>query len=226
MSPYASSGYRRTPNPLSDFGLRSLMEIVPSGTLGIMGARFALRQVAPMAAGQMPGIWQAVAIFLGAHATGSLVSSLFKAPSKGLYAKIAGLSFGGDLFARTRLLGGSEWAKANLSLAGMGDDEDDSTEYYDEGLVDGFQNQSALGEDSFVDSSGNAWQATDRGWALAGMGLDSGPGAGSRLAGMGAGQLVAGPDGTLYQLDGFQNQSALGFYKAQSNPNSSFGYSP
>jgi len=207
------------------FGLNQLLEIMPAGTIGVMGSRFVLRQVAGMAPGQKPGIWQALALWLGANVTGALVSQLFRSPSKGLYAKIGGLSFAGDLFARTRLLADSEWARNNLSLAGLGDDED-STEYYDEGLIDGFQDQSALGED-FTDAAGNTWQATDRGWALAGMGaagdlvrddqgnlyqlngmgLDSGPGAGSRLA-------------------GFQPMSALGAARAYSNPNSSFGYSP
>jgi|SRR5690349_282898 len=228
VSPYSSTGYRREPNPAGMFGLGQLVDIVPAGTAGVMGARFALRQVAPMAPGEKPGIWQAVALYLGAHATGAIISHLFRSPSKGLYAKIGALSFGGDLFARTRIFANSEWVRNNLSLAGLGyDDEEDSTEYYDEGEVNGFQSQSALGEE-FTDAGGNTWMATDRGWALAGvgasgdlvrddqgnlyqlsggMGLDSGPGAGSRLA-------------------GFQQQSALGAPRAYSNPNSSFGYSP
>lgn len=234
VSPYASGGYRRTPNPLSvgSFGsaLHQLMEVVPAGTAGILGARFALKQSgawAPDKAGVLqPGIWQALALWLGATVTGAVVSTVFRSPSKGLYAKIAGLSFAGDLFLRQRFLRDSKMFTENFSLAGMGDDEDPENEYSDEGLIDGFQDQSALGE-MWTDDQGNTWQNRGGQWALAGMGA--------------GGDLVQGPDGTLYQLSGmgldsragdgsvlagFQSQSALGVARARHNPNSSFGYTP
>lgn len=234
ISPYSSAGYRRSPNPISvgSFGsaLHQLIEVIPAGTAGILGARFALKQSgnwAPDAKGTMqPGVWQALAIWLGATVTGAVVSTVFRSPSKGLYAKIAGLSFGGDLFLRQRFLKDSPMFQQNFSLAGLGDDED-GEDYSDEGLVDGFQDSSALGE-MFTDADGNTWQNRGGQWALAGMGA--------------AGDLVQGSDGTLYQLSGgmgldsmpgdgarlagFQSQSALGVARARHNPNSSFGYTP
>jgi hypothetical protein len=191
------------------FSFHDLIDIVPSGTLGVWGARFALKQSGSF--GKEPGVWQAVALWIGAHLTGSIVGSMFGS-TKGLYAKIGALSYGGDMFARTRLFQNSDWIEKNLSLAG-----DDDEGYSDEALMEGFQPASALGDDG-----------EDRGWALAGMGapgeivrdgqgnlyqlsggmgLDSGPGSGSRLA-------------------GFQQASALGGMRANPNSNSSFGYSP
>lgn len=237
-SPYASSGYRREPNPLQMGGigrqLQQLVEIIPSGTAGIMGARFALKQSgawSPDAKGVMqPGAWQALAIWLGANISGAIISTVFKSPSKGLYAKIAGLSFGGDLFLRTRFLRESAAFQNNFSLAGLGDDDEDEDPYSDGELLNGFQSQSSLGE-MFTDSDGNTWQQQGGGWALAGMGAP--------------GEIVQGPDGTLYQLSGgmgldsmpgsgaslagFQSQSSLGGLgaaRARHNPNSSFGYTP
>lgn len=234
ISPYASGGYRRTPNPLSvgSFGsaLHQLLEVIPAGTAGILGARFALKQSGawqPDKAGVLqPGIWQALALWLGATVTGAVVSTVFRSPSKGLYAKVAGLSFAGDLFLRQRFLRDSKMFQENFSLAGLGDDDEDG--YSDEGLIDGFQDQSALGE-MWQDSDGNTWQNRGGQWQLAGMGA-------------GSGDLVQGPDGTLYQLSGgmgldsragdgsvlagFQSQSALGVARARHNPNSSFGYTP
>lgn len=235
-SPYASSGYRRQPNPISVGSIGSqfhqLLEVLPAGTAGIMGARFALKQAgtwSPDGKGTLqPGIWQALAVWLGATVTGAVISTVFRSPSKGLYAKIAGLSFGGDLFLRTRFLKDTPLFTNNFSLAGLGDDEDGEEEYSDGELLNGFQDQSALGE-MFTDSDGNTWQNQGGQWALAG--------------GMGApGEIVQGPDGTLYQLSGamgldsmpgsgamlagFQDRSALGAVRARHNPNSSFGYTP
>jgi hypothetical protein len=228
VSPYASSGYRRTPNPFGIGGIngafKEIMDIVPAGTLGITAARFGLKASGNWTNAE-PGLAQALAIFLSAHVGGALVGTLMRSPHHGQIAKIAALSYGGDLFARMRLLKNSTFYQNNFSLAGMGDDEEEGG-YPDEGLVDGFQNQSVLGEE-FEDSSGDAYRSADRGWALAGMGLDSGPGSGSRLAGgMGAPQLMVGNDGSVYQLGGFQNQSALGAAPARSNMSSSFGYTP
>jgi hypothetical protein len=192
------------------FSFSDLIDIVPSGTLGVWGARFALKQSGSF--GKEPGVWQAVALWIGAHLTGSIVGSMFGS-TKGLYAKIGALSYGGDMFARTRLFQGSDWIEKNLSLAG--DDDVDSGEYSDEAMIEGFQDQSELGQgDGWAlagmgapgeivrDGQGNLYQ-------LSGgqMGLDSGPGAGSRLA-------------------GFQQASALGGMRANPNSSSSFGYSP
>ena len=221
--------------------VKQLLEILPAGTAGVLGARFALRHSGNWTAAKdgvmEPGLMQALAVYLGAVLTGELIGGVFRSPSKGLYAKVAGLAFGGDLFLRQRFLRTQTWYRDNLSLAGYdedeADDEEDSTEYYDEGLVNGFQNESALGE-TFTDSDGVTWAAgPDGDWVpLSGLGLDTS-------------KLVAGPDGTLYQLDGmsgfgaldsgpgagarlagFQAESALGVAAARPNTASSFGYSP
>lgn len=215
---------------------KELMEIVPAGTLGITAARFGVKasgawspsgsEGAPGAL--QPGFAQALGIFLAAHVSSTLVSTLFRSTRAGDVAKIAALSYGGDLFIRTRFLKDSAFYRNNFSLAGLGEDdmEEAAGEYDDQGLIDGFQDASVLGE-SFEDSSGDVYHSGDRGWALAGMGLDSGPGSGSRLAGMGAdSQYAVGNDGTLYQLSGFQPQSALGATPARANSSSSFGYAP
>lgn len=229
ISPYSSAGYRRTPNPFGIGGLngalKEIMEIVPAGTLGITAARFGLKASGTWSNAE-PGLAQALAIFLSAHVGGALVSTLLRSSHSGNIAKIAALSFGGDLFARMRFLKDSNFYRNNFSLAGLGDDEDAPGEYDDSGLVDGFQDASVLGEE-FEDSSGDAYRSGDRGWALAGsMGLDSPPGSGARLAGMGAPQLMVGQDGNVYQLGGFQPSSALGAAPARANMSSSFGYTP
>lgn len=207
-TPYSAGGYRRTPNP-GIFSFGDLFHIVPAGTAGIWGARFALKQSGAFGP-EGPGVWQAIAIWLGAHLTGSLMGSVF-GTDKGYIAKIGALSYGGDLFARTRLFGKSAWVNEYISLAG----EDDESAEYDPSMIEGFQDQSALGAgdrgwalsgmgasgDLVRDESGNLYQLSG------GMGLDSGPGSGSRLA-------------------GFQQQSALGGYRANPNSSSSFGYSP
>jgi hypothetical protein len=205
-TPYSAGGYRRTPNP-GMFTFDDLIHIVPSGTLGVWGARFALKQSGSF--GKEPGVWQAVALWIGAHLTGSIVGSMF-GHDKGMIAKIGALSYGGDMFARTRLFQGSDWIEKNLSLAG----DDDGTEDYEDQMIEGFQDQSALGNDGgwalsgmgaagdlVRDQQGNLYQLSG------GMGLDSGPGSGSRLA-------------------GFQTQSALGGMRANPNAHTSFGYAP
>lgn len=201
------------------------MTVVPAGTLGITAARFALKQSGTWPNAE-PGIQQAIALFLAAQLSGVLIGTVFRNGRQGDIAKIAALSYAGDLFLRMRVLKNSQMYQNNFSLAGMGDDDDSPGEYDDTGLVSGFQNASVLGEE-FEDAAGDAYRSGDRGWALAGMGLDSPPGSGARLAGgMGAPQLMVGNDGTVYQLGGFQNQSALGAMPARSNTASSFGYVP
>lgn len=233
VSPYSSAGYRRQPNPLGlgklGGAFKELMTIVPAGTLGISAARFALKQSGEWSkdsAGTLePGIPQAIALFLAAQLSGVLVGTVFRNGRQGDVAKIAALSYAGDLFLRMRVLKNSQMYRDNFSLAGFGDDDDSPGEYDDTGLVSGFQNASVLGEE-FEDAAGDAYRSGDHGWALAGMGLDSPPGSGARLAGMGAPQLMVGADGNVYQLGGFQNASALGATPARSNTASSFGYVP
>jgi hypothetical protein len=191
------------------FSFDELFSVVPAGTAGVLGARFALKQAGAFEDGK-PGIWHAVALWVGAHLTGNIVGAVFSQHA-GAVAKVGALSYAGDLFARTHLFAGSDWIKNNISLAGE-DDEGGGEEFE---MIEGFQDQSELGAgggwalsgmgasgDLIRDNAGNLYQLSG-----GGFGLDSGPGAGSRLA-------------------GFQPASALGGPRANPNSSSSFGYSP
>jgi hypothetical protein len=221
ISPYSSGGYRRSPNP-GMFDVDELMSVVPAATGGVVMARWGLKQAGAFEAEKdgtlVPGLKHAAAIWIAAHLGGQMLGSLLGDASKGNVARIAALGYGGDLFLRTRFMRDNEWLKNNVSLQGP--------EYGDADELNGFQSQSALGA-VFQDAMGNNWTQDGSGnWVLAGtmgapelvehngtlyqvlsgMGLDSQPGSGSRLA-------------------GFQAQSSLGMARARSSRDSSFGYS-
>lgn len=237
-SVYGGGGYRQK-NP---FGLERVMDTLPAATAGVWAARWAVKMAGPMDA-EGPGIKHALAIWLASQFGSGLIGSTFGSSAKSEYARIAALGFGGDLFMRKRFLKDNAFVKENLYLDGV--DSDDVPNYSDGADLNGFQNQSALG-DSFTDAAGNTYVQTEQGWALAGMG-----------------ETFVGPDGTVYALEGgvgtesfqypanydrlmqssgvgvgpdpaygrtgsafagFQNQSALGMRRANPSASSSFGY--
>ncbi|MGV1080702.1 MAG: hypothetical protein ACOYD1_12795 [Candidatus Nanopelagicales bacterium] len=211
VSPYSSTSYYRRPNPSFDV-MTDITEVMPAGTAGIWLSRFALKQAGafePDAKGVLePGIKHALAIYLAASMGSELVGSVL-GQGKAQIAKIAALSFGGDLFLRTRFMKDSEFVKNNLSLQGMGydDDEPDQNGYYVPDGMEGFQDQSALGS-TMVDAFGNRFVSTPEGWQLAGVGD--------------AWQMGA-PAGVA-RLAGFATHSPLGNVGASSA--NSFGYAP
>lgn len=166
-SAYSSAGYRRRPNPSTGIGmfdLDALMQIGPAAGLGMGAARWATKLAGEMDA-EGPGFKHAIAIYLAASVGGDVIGSALGDNMKGLYAAIASIGFGVDLFARKRFLKDSEWAEQNLYL-------------------DGFQASSALGQ-QYTDAAGNQWVLTQGGWQLAGYSLpaDTNTSAGSQLAG-------------------------------------------
>lgn len=215
VSPYATSGYYRRPNPQFDF-MHDATEVLPAATGGVIAARFALRQAGayePDAKGVLePGLKHAIAIYLAAIVGSQLADSVLGG-GKGDIAKIAALGFGGDLFLRTRFMKDSDFYKNNLSLQGlgMGMDEDDAGYYVPDGM-DGFQETSALGS-TMTDAFGNTYVSTPQGWQL-----------------QGADDLVMDEAGNVFQLSGgggarlagFSQQSPLGAPRASSD--TSFGY--
>jgi hypothetical protein len=221
-SPYASTSYYRRPNPSIGSMFNDLFRIIPSATAGVVAARFALKQAGafePASDGVLePGIKHAAAVLIAAEVGGRLLG-MFMGSGAGDAARIAALGFGGDLFLRARFMRNSDIVRNHLSLQGMGAEEplyvDSQGNIFQ---LNGFQNESALG-DTYVDSQGNVFEATAEGWSLQGLGQ----------------QFVQTEDGRLYQLngassgavlDGFQNESALGFRPASPSNGSSFGYAP
>jgi hypothetical protein len=216
VSPYASSGYYRRPNPTFDV-MNDATEVLPAATGGVLAARFALRQAGPYEADAKgvlePGLKHAIAIYLAAVVGSQLIDSVLGS-GKGNIAKVSALGFGGDLFLRARFMKDSEFYKNNLSLQGlgMGMDEDDAGYYVPDGM-EGFQETSALGS-TMTDAFGNSYVSTPQGWQL------SGPD-----------DLVVDDAGNVYQLSGgggarlagFSQSSPLGAPRASNE--SSFGYS-
>lgn len=198
-SPYASIGYYRSPNRARrrssggsrrrnpDFSLNELTSVVPAATGGVWAARWAVKQSGAWEAdgpggALVPGIKQALAIYLAATFGGDMLGQLLGSDEKGRIAKIAALGYGGDLFLRARFMRDSQFVQQNLSLQGM-------------------EQQSAIGAtgtgDSYVDASGNTWVSTSQGWQLAGVGDDDGAYVlvsdnQAQLAGMEAGSAIGG----------------------------------
>lgn len=221
ISPYASGGYYRRPNPsrrrnnpsLIDF--HDLTETVPAAVAGVWAARFALKQSGsweenPTDHQLEPGWKQAVAIWIAAQLGGQLVGQMFGSDAKGNAARIAALGWGGDLFMTRRFMRDSKFVQENLSLQGLGEDDDDDQGVIVQGedgqlyQLSGFQESSPLG--SWTDAAGNTWTNEGGQWALSGFQQRSALGAGA-----GAGAALAG----------FQQRSALGTIPG----GSSFGYS-
>lgn len=211
-SPYASIGYYRSPNRARrrsnrrtnpDFHIGELTSVVPAATGGVWAARWAVKQSGawePDASGALvPGIKQALAIYLAATFGGDMLGQLLGSEEKGRIAKIAAYGYGGDLFLRARFMRDSAFVQQNLSLQGM-------------------EQASAIGAtgtgDSYVDSSGNTWVATTQGWQLAGIGEDEGyvlVADNDGMAGMESGSAIGG----------FTNRRGR---RHQSSTGSSFGY--
>lgn len=217
ISPYSSTSYYRRPNPSFDV-MHDVTEVMPAATAGVWLSRFALKQAGewkPDDKGVLePGLKQAVACYLAATMGAPLIGSVLGAGTEQI-AKIAALGFAGDLFLRTRFMRDSEFVKNNLSLQGLGYDDDmpNAGGYYVPDGMNGFQAESPLGS-SMVDAFGNTFVSTADGWQLAG-----------------AGDLVQDSEGNVWQLGaarggaklaGFSATSPLGNVGASSA--NSFGY--
>jgi hypothetical protein len=159
-SVYSSGGYRRKPNPSAElFDFDYIMDVMPAGTAGIWATRWAAKMAGPFE-DDKPGFKHALAMLLGASVGANAVGSVF-GDDKIEIARIAGIAFTGDLFARKSLFEDSEWIKENLMLAGI-DAEDEEAEDWDQDFG-GFESESALGagEDDgqlFVAPDGTVYQ--------------------------------------------------------------------
>lgn len=202
-----------------------LTEVVPAATGGIWAARFALKQAGAFEAAKdgtlEPGLKHAIALWLGAVFGGQLIGSLMGDESKGRFARVAALGFGGDLFLRTRFMRDSEFVQKNLSLQGMGydDDEPGAPDYAP--AMNGFMTESPLGAPTMVDAFGNNYVSTPQGWQLAGLGdtqYIQDPETGAVYALSGGNVDTSGGA----RLAGFATQSPLG--DAVPSDSSSFGY--
>lgn len=243
---YSSGGYRQT-NPSGLPSMDEAMDIVPAGTGGIWAARWGVKMAGEFEDGE-PGWKHAFAIWIAAGLGGDMIGNVLGSSQKGLYARIAALSWGGDLFARKVFMKESDWVEKNLYLGDESFYDDDTYDYSDDEDLDGFQDTSQLGAETFTDAVGNTYIRTARGWALAGANM-------GQPQTLDQSKLMVGPDGTLYQLQGnvgayqypadyenimeqgmgvpsdpanrlggFQNRSVLGMAPMRSG-DSSFGYS-
>lgn len=156
-SAYSAGGYRRKPNPSDLLDFDYLMDTVPAGTLGIWAVRWGLKMAGDFEdnkPGFKHGLAGLLAASVGANAIGSMLGE-----DKTQIAKIGGVSFLGDLFARKALFEDSDWVKENLMLSGV-DDLEEATEW-DQDFA-GFESTSALGDDEgaqmFVGPDGTVYQ--------------------------------------------------------------------
>jgi hypothetical protein len=141
QSAYSSGGYRQKNPDLLDFD--HILSIVPAATGGIWAVRWALKMAGPFEVEQtttakgtaasiaVPGIKHAFAGVIAARVGSGMIANLLGDASKANIAEIAALGFLGDLFMRTRILGGSQWVADNLMLQGV-DDCDDGTDQADD----------------------------------------------------------------------------------------------
>lgn len=144
---YSSGGYRRK-NPDTFLNIDQLIEVTPAATVGVLGARWATKLAGPMEDGE-PGFKHALAIWIASGLGGQVVSNVLGDRYKGLYAMIAALGFGGDLFARKVFFKESDWFSENLYL-------------------EGFQNESVLGQ-VYEDAVGNKYELTEQGYVPLGQ---------------------------------------------------------
>jgi hypothetical protein len=208
-----SGGRRRNPGMGNLLDFDRAMDVTPAATLGMMMGRWLTKFAGPFEAGvggaPQPGVKHALALLIGSKIGSDLVDGFM--PGKGHIAEIAALGFAGDLFLRKRFMMNSPWMMENLYL-------------------DGFEMESAIGQSSFVDATGQTYVMTPNGWALAG-------GVGQELT---PGQIFTLPDGTVVQVEGeyedgsdamggFEMESAIGGQyetgdAAMGYGGSSFGY--
>lgn len=193
-SPYSSGGYYQRPNPNGALDFNEAMAIIPAGTMGIAADRWAINMAGPFEqtpeGTQVPGVKHAFAIWLAASFASPIIGNILGDSRKAEIAKIAALSWGGDLFTWKRFMSGNQWAQQNLYLAG-------------------FQEQSALasgmGQDTFIDAAGNKYvRQPGGGWQLAGF-EESSPlaqadGAITVPEDARAGDIITAPDGQRYRL--------------------------
>lgn len=207
-----SSAAPRRRNP-SMFDMDALMDVVPAATGGVWLGRWGVKlagEFEPNSEGiPEPGLKHAFAILIAANMGGDMLGNMLGSAAKGEYARIACLGFGGDMFLRKRFMRDSAFVNENLSLEGIGydDDYEYEDEMDDEGqYVNGFHPSSALGANTE--------------------------------------NMVIGPDGQLYELEGahtgtqyppnynrimenvggFAATSSLGMSAAKPSQSSSFGY--
>lgn len=205
-STYQATGYRK-PNPGSGdmFDLDRVMDVMPPATAGIWGVRFALKQAGafePMAAGK--GSAPGIKHAIAAVIGADVAAKLVASAfgaDKAQIAYAAAIGFAGDVFARKRFFVGSEFVNSNLYLQGIDDMEEEAVD---------------------SDSDSEYYEEPSE-YPEYMEGLQQGSSLGA--------QIVQGPDGQLYtlqgleaesQLAGLQDQSALG--RARSSRESSFGY--
>ena len=215
------------------------MDTIPAATGGVWAGRWATKLAGDFEPNDKgipePGFKHAVAIALAASVGGDMIGNILGSPSKGEYARIACLGFGGDLFLRKRFMRDSEFVSENLSLAGIGYDEEDEWDYEAEGgdmdglgaeyaegpdgtlyQLDGFQNTSAIGHghmgnvNTFTDAVGNRYVMTQSGWQLAGA--------------VGSPTYPNNYATIMESVAGFQNSSALGMEPTRPHSANSFGY--
>jgi hypothetical protein len=206
---YSSGGYRRRPNPegsLFDFNV--LTQVTPAATAGVMLARWATHLAGEFEDDE-PDIKHAIAIWIAAGLGGQIVGNVLNDKYKGLYAHIAALGFGGDLFLRKVFFKDADWLRENFYLGEDNEDYDEETDYEE---LDGFQDQSVLGQ-TYYDAAGNPWTLTAQGYQPAnGQQMGQAP------------MLPEDPSvGYGSQLAGFQDQSVLG-RRTRAYSGNSFGY--
>jgi hypothetical protein len=215
-SPYAMpnprrrsrGGRRRNPGGnLLDFD--RAIEVAPPATLGVLIARWLTKFAGPFegtvgGVPAQPGIKHALALLVGSKIGADIIDGFM--PGKGHIAEIAALGFGGDLFLRKRFMRDSRWMQENLYL-------------------EGFDMDSQIGADTFVDATGQTYVRTANGWALAGFDMHS------QIGQYQPGQIFTLPDGTVVQVEGEYESGdyAMGSqYESGSNAmgfgDSSFGY--
>jgi len=195
-SAYSATGYR-TKNP-NMFDIDRVMDVTPAATAGVWAARWALKMAGPFenaegGKAQRPGFKHAIAIVIASNVVQGIADSVL-GHGKGTFAEIGALAFGGDVFARTTLFDNSKWVTDNLYLGDHDADDDD-----DELDLEGFEQQSALGEPQYaVGPDGTLYEMS---------GSD------------------AAPDPAYERtLSGFEQQSALGAWGGLPTAANSFGY--
>ncbi len=207
-----NTGRKKNPGP---FDMDSIIDTVPAATGGVWLGRWATKLAGKFEDNQEgipePGIKHAIAIAIAASVGGDMLGNMLGSAAKGEYARISCLGFGGDMFLRKRFMRDSAFVRENLSLEGIGYDDDD-VEYEDEiempEGMEGYTDRSDLGQDLVQDAEGNLYQLSG------GMGATA-PGA----------PYPANYRDIMNGVGAFQNTSALGMAPARADSTNSFGYS-